>query len=95
MVVALSVWLSQILFVSLVPFLAPSAQEVTLSVCLSVRYKVLSRSVYLHLSLSGLSKIWFRSGSGLFRLSLSAFLAYCGGQTEPKILRLDRVEDVS
>ena len=68
-------------------------ESLCLSVCLSERYK--------SLSLSGLSqdslRVWFSSllglfqvwcVSGLFRLSLYAFLAYFIWQTEPKILWL-------
>ena len=62
-------------------------EELKDSLCLSVRHKVLSRS------LLGLFQVCLKSVSGLFSLSLihvslSVFLAYFVRQTEPKILLL-------
>ena len=45
-------------------------QEPKESLCLSVHYKMLSRSLNLHLSFSGLSQVFLKSFSGLFRFTL-------------------------
>ena len=64
-------------------------EPLCLFVCLSVCSPTQSSiKVSQSSSLSGLSQVSLWSLSGLFRISLSAFLAHFVGQTEPKILRL-------